>query len=51
MAKVSRGVRVKALVRAGAGNVRAGHLRVKGQHWVERAPRECGALRPLCLGP
>lgn len=35
------GVRVKALDRAEARNVRAGHLGVNSEHWVERSAKEC----------
>lgn len=46
----SRGVRVKALVRVGAGNVRASHLGVKGEHWVWRTPRECWGSKAALPG-
>lgn len=44
-------VRVKPLVRAGAENVRDGHLGVKGEHWVGRAQGNVRVLRLFCLGP
>lgn len=50
MPKVSRGVKVKALIRGGPRNVRAGHFGIKGQHWVGRAPRECGGSETTLPG-
>lgn len=44
-------IRAKALVRAGTGNFRDGHLGVKGEHWVGRAQGNVRVLRLLCLGP